>query len=227
MCLLPLRQRLRWFDVVLLIYPKIVLRDFGISKDTSIFVSFVCPADWPSMMVDAAAYGSTPCHRCRERGFLLVDYSAGDVVCSNCGEVNGSRIIDEGDEVHVYNDDAAAGGKRQKTSRTSGLADSLLSQHTTFVLSSSPPLAGGPGSSSQQHHRNQETKQALERAQRLSVDGKERAALRGYGAVGETCARLNIDSTSIKVRPSGIIQPIRCDTIPARKYPLLFIYIYS
>ena len=56
------------------------------------------------------------CFRCDSKD-LVIDYQAGDLICSNCGEIVSDRLIYEGNEVRIYADDDNG---QQSTSRTSG-----------------------------------------------------------------------------------------------------------
>lgn len=61
---------------------------------------------------------------------LIVDYRAGEIVCTNCGEVNQSRIVDERDEFIQYQDDDRP---RSGGTRSSGMAETAIGYYyTTF-----------------------------------------------------------------------------------------------
>lgn len=111
----------------------------------------------------------TACFRC-EGNDVVLDYKAGDVICRDCGEVINDRVIDEGNEVKFYmNDDDPS-----KTSRSSGLAETIGSLQTSFVTNSDT------------------VKRTLERAQRFSSDRKELQALSYMNAVSEMCSKMNL-----------------------------------
>ena len=111
----------------------------------------------------------TACFRCKGNDVVL-DYKAGDVICRDCGEVINDRVIDEGNEVKFYmNDDDPS-----KTSRSSGLAETIGSLQTSFVTNS------------------ESVKRTLERAQRFSSDRKELQALSHMNAVSEMCSKMNL-----------------------------------
>ena len=107
----------------------------------------------------------TACFRCGGSDIVL-DYKAGDVICRECGEVINSRVIDEGNEVKFYKDD----DDPQKSSRTSGLAESIGSLQTSFITNS------------------ETVKRTLERAQKFSSDKKELQALSHLNTVSEMCS---------------------------------------
>ena len=123
-------------------------------------------------------YSNVSCYRCHEKR-LILDYQSGDIICCNCGEIISDRIIDESNEVHVYENDTST----KKSSRSSGLSDSIGCYQTTFVSSNS---------------NNNNLVQSLERAQKLSADPKEQKVLMHLSLVNETCSKMNL-STSIKV----------------------------
>lgn len=111
----------------------------------------------------------TDCFRCKGKDIVL-DYKAGDIICRDCGEVINDRVIDEGNEVKFYmNDDDP-----HKTSRSSGLAETIGSLQTSFVTNSDT------------------VKRTLERAQRFSSDKKELQALSHMNAVSEMCSKMNL-----------------------------------
>lgn len=111
----------------------------------------------------------TACFRCNGNDIVL-DYKAGDLICRDCGEVINDRVIDEGNEIKFYmNDDDP-----HKTSRTSGMAESIGSLQTMFVTNS------------------ETAKRTLERAQRFSSDKKELQALSHMNAVTEMCSKMNL-----------------------------------
>jgi transcription initiation factor TFIIB len=125
------------------------------------------------MNVNLAGY--TTCFRCGGKD-LVLDYKAGDIICSSCGEVIGDRVIDEGNEVKFYmNDDDP-----HKSSRSSGMSESIGSLQTSFVTSS------------------ESMKRTLERAQKFSSDKKELQALAHLNIVSEMCSKMNLIG-SIKV----------------------------
>ena len=118
---------------------------------------------------------TTTCFRCGGND-LVLDYKAGDIICRQCGEVICDRIIDEGNDVKIYMDD----DKPHRTSRTSGMAESIGSLQTSFITSSDA------------------VKSTLERAQRFSTNKKELQALAHYNTVSEMCSKMNL-SLPIKV----------------------------
>lgn len=129
-------------------------------------------------MNTALNYSNTPCYRCQEKR-LILDYQCGDVICCNCGEIISDRIIDEGNEVHMYDNDSSA----NKSSRSSGFADSIGSYQTSFVASNRNSL---------------NLVQSLERAQKLSSDPREMKVLKHLYLVNEMCSKMNL-TASIKV----------------------------
>lgn len=126
------------------------------------------------MNVNLSNYST--CFRCGSAD-LVLDYQAGDVICRGCGEVINDRVIDEGNEVKFYMDD----DNPYKTSRTSGLSETIGSLQTAFVTNS------------------EGFKRTLERAQRLSSDKKELQALANMNIVSEMCSKMNLIAP-IKVR---------------------------
>lgn len=111
-----------------------------------------------------------------------MDYKAGDIICSSCGEVISDHVIDEGNETKFYmNDDDP-----HKTSRTSGLSETIGSLHTSFVTNS------------------ESVKRTLERAQKFSSDKKELQALAHMNIVSEMCCKMNLIG-SIKVSPEHCV----------------------
>lgn len=123
-------------------------------------------------------YSNVSCYRCHEKR-LILDYQSGDIICCNCGEIISDRIIDESNEVHIYENDNST----KKSSRSSGFSDSIGCYQTTFVSSNSS---------------NNNLVQSLERAQKLSADPKELKVLMHLSLVNETCSKMNL-TTSIKV----------------------------
>lgn len=109
------------------------------------------------------------CFRCNGTD-VVEDYKAGDIICRDCGEVINDRIIDEGNEVKFYMNDDDPG----KTSRSSGLAETIGSLQTSFITNSDT------------------VKRTLERAQRFSSDRKELQALSHMNAVSEMCSKMNL-----------------------------------
>ncbi len=72
------------------------------------------------------------CHRCHGTE-LIVDYQAGDIVCTQCGEVLSDRIIDASDET-IINTSKDGGGDGKKSSRSGWFsADGALDLTTNFV----------------------------------------------------------------------------------------------
>ena len=118
---------------------------------------------------------AVPCFRCSGNN-IVHDYKAGDIICRDCGEVLSDRVIDEGNEVKHYADD----DDPHKVSRTSGLAESIGSLHTSFITNS------------------EIVKKTLERAQRFSSDQRELQALSSLNIVSEMCSRMDLIA-SIKV----------------------------
>lgn len=130
------------------------------------------------MMNTALNYSNMQCYRCKEKR-LILDYQSGDIICCNCGEIISDRIIDEGNDVHVYDNDSST----KKSSRSSGFAESIGCYQTSFVTSNS---------------NNMNLVQSLERAQKLSSDPKELKVLMHMGLVNEMCSKMNL-TVSIKV----------------------------
>ena len=83
-------------------------------------------------MNTALNYSNMQCYRCKEKR-LILDYQSGDIICCNCGEIISDRIIDEGNDVHVYDNDSST----KKSSRSSGFAESIGCYQTSFVTSNS------------------------------------------------------------------------------------------
>ena len=54
------------------------------------------------------------CHNCKSSDIIL-DYQAGDLICTSCGLVISGRMIDESDETRVYSEDY-----KKKETRSSG-----------------------------------------------------------------------------------------------------------
>lgn len=129
-------------------------------------------------MNTALNYSNMLCYRCKEKR-LILDYQSGDIICCNCGEIISDRIIDEGNDVHVYDNDSST----KKSSRSSGFAESIGCYQTSFVTSNS---------------NNMNLVQSLERAQKLSSDPKELKVLMHMGLVNEMCSKMNL-TVSIKV----------------------------
>ena len=129
-------------------------------------------------MNTALNYSNMQCYRCKEKR-LILDYQSGDIICCNCGEIISDRIIDEGNDVHVYDNDSST----KKSSRSSGFAESIGCYQTSFVTSNS---------------NNMNLVQSLERAQKLSSDPKELKVLMHMGLVNEMCSKMNL-TVSIKV----------------------------
>ena len=125
--------------------------------------------DWISMI---DGFISKKCFACQS-GKLDVQYSTGDVVCIDCGEVI-SHVISEANEVLDYsgNDDSA-----HHTSRVSGLSSSFISTQTEFV--------DGP----------ENVRAALKRAQVFSQDKHESLITRNICVVNDYCDRLNLGRT--------------------------------
>eukprot|EP01036_Dinobryon_divergens_P023618 gene23618-31984_t len=108
------------------------------------------------------------CHICKSSDIIL-DYQAGDLICTGCGLVIGGRIIDESDETRVYSEDF-----KNKETRSSGMDDKYNGSVLLF--------RGG-----------EHDKAALERAQRTVVDRIQKNILTFGSLLKELCSKLNIN----------------------------------
>ena len=70
---------------------------------------------------------------------IFNDYSRGDVICRNCGEVSCSRLIDNSSEWNVYKDDDKDRG--DFVARAGSIKNAILQCETTLI--------GGPDSKRQ------------------------------------------------------------------------------
>lgn len=128
-----------------------------------------------AVMDISSYYIGVTCFNCSSNE-IEVDYKAGDVICGQCGVVQTSRLIDQGNEVRSYEDDDG-----RTTSRTSGLSDSLGSSTVVFVA--------GP----------EKDRLILERARKAAANRKETTVLANLIVLNEFCAKMNL-SPGIKVR---------------------------
>lgn len=126
--------------------------------------------------MSAVQVSVNPCYNCQGKD-LVLHYDAGDIICTSCGVVNCSRIIDESDEVRHYEDDENG---RVRESRTSGMMELFDTMHTEFITPS------------------QELKAALERCQRKTIDAKDLKIIKYLGQISDACAKMNL-SHSIQV----------------------------
>eukprot|EP01038_Epipyxis_sp_PR26KG_P005083 gene5083-7090_t len=97
---------------------------------------------------------------------LIVDFSAGDVVCQECGEVQNSRVIDYREEIRSYDEESS-------TSRTSGIDSKSLGYSLTSFSTKFSDL-----------------KQSLERAQCTQSDRKELLIIGNLRSINELCSKL-------------------------------------
>lgn len=101
---------------------------------------------------------------------------AGDVICSNCGHVLQSRILDNGNEDIIHEDERGS-----KLSRVSGFGDSFGQQECVY-------LAGG----------TDKMRKQMERVQKSLANKSEKSILRNLPGINEMCSNLQL-TPSVKV----------------------------
>lgn len=107
---------------------------------------------------------------------ILVNLRAGDVICSNCGHVLQSRILDNSNEDIIHEDERGS-----KLSRVSGFGDSFGQQECVY-------LAGG----------TDKMRKQMERVQKSLSNKSEKSILRNLPGINEMCSNLQL-SPSVKV----------------------------
>ena len=118
-------------------------------------------------------YSKIRCFRCRG-GNIESYYHTGDVVCTDCGEVLASRLIDTRLEEIVYAEDRERGNT---LTRSSGLGESLGSDEICFLSTS---------------NHNDALVSSLQRAKRFLSNPKEKLILGCLKDVNEACSRMHL-----------------------------------
>ena len=114
------------------------------------------------------------CRECGRRGTLVLDRTAGDMVCSSCGLVQ-RRHIDPGVEWRNFGDPDSSSTDNGDPVRVGAVANPLLSAHGGMATD----IDGGSG--------------ALARAQRdLAANAKDRMILTVLQRVGTWCSRIEL-----------------------------------
>lgn len=119
-------------------------------------------------------YSKIRCIRCHGENIESF-YNTGDVVCTDCGEVLASRLIDNRLEEIVYAEDRELGNT---LTRSSGLAESLGSDEICFITTNNA--------------NNDAMMSSLNRAKKYLSNPKEKMILGCLKDVNAACSRMHL-----------------------------------
>lgn len=121
------------------------------------------------------------CPQCRNpTPNLIEEFSAGDLVCGDCGTVVGDRIIDTRSEWRTFSGDSGGGGAGDDPSRVGGPGNPLLdTTHLETIISSRDGFTGAS--------------RELGRVQgKTSFRAGERNLLSAFKTIGIMCERIGL-----------------------------------